>query len=162
MHFSFLPTFHHRIIASADGRHPYAQCDQPIGDNFSLPSTGCLVALLSFILLYLKYGTAIWYEVSVSGTVDGNSQAVCAGVYRVSKSRLHTGGPSKHILYTQWFSYATWYHAGTTQVYQVLKKTETPFQCRGRFPCQGSIRQRGYCLDIQKSVLHLIIYLQRR
>ena len=59
MHFSFLPTFHHRIIALVDGRHPYAQCDQPIGDNFSLPSTGCLVALLSLILLYLKHGTAI-------------------------------------------------------------------------------------------------------
>ena len=45
----------HRIIALADGCHPYAQCDQPIGDNFSLPSTGCLVALLSLILLYLKH-----------------------------------------------------------------------------------------------------------
>ena len=55
MHFPFLPTFHHRIIASADGRHSYAQCDQPIGDNFLLPSTGCLVALLSLILLYLKH-----------------------------------------------------------------------------------------------------------
>ena len=50
MHFSFLPTFHHRIIASAD-----AQCYQPIGDNFSLPTTGCLIALLSLILLYLKH-----------------------------------------------------------------------------------------------------------
>ena len=62
MHFSFLPTFHHRIIASAGGRHPYAQCDQPIGDKFSLPSTGCLVALLSQILLYLKHVTAIYMK----------------------------------------------------------------------------------------------------
>ncbi len=100
MHFSFLPTFHHRIIALADDRHPYAQYDQPTGDNFLLPSTGCLVALLSLILLYLKHGTAIWYEVSVSGTVDGNPQEVLVDIYRVSKFCLHTGGSSKQTLYT--------------------------------------------------------------
>ena len=159
MHFSFLTTFYHRIITSADGHHPYAQCEQPIGENFSLPSTGCLVALLSLILLYLKHGTAIWYEVSDSGTVDGNSQEVWVGVYRVPKSRLHTGGLSKHILYTQWFLYATWYDAGTTHVYQVLKKTETPFQCERKLPCQVCIPQRGYCLDIKNIYLsHSFIY----
>ena len=101
MHFSFLPTFHHRIIALADGRHPYAQCDQPIGDSFSLPSTGWLVTLFSLILLYLKHGTVIRYEVSVSDAVDENPQEVLVGVNRVSKTCLHTGGPSKHKLYSQ-------------------------------------------------------------
>ena len=89
MLFSFLPTFHHRIIALADSRHPYAQCDQTIGDNFSLPSTGFLVALLSLILLYLKHETAIWYEVSFTSTVNGNPQEIYVGVYRVSKFHLH-------------------------------------------------------------------------
>ena len=103
MHFSFLPTFQHRIIALADGCHPYTQCDQPIGDNFSLPLTGCLVALLSLILLYLKHGTAIGYEVSVSGTVDGNPQGVLVGVYSVQVSLAYRRAVKTHTLYTMIF-----------------------------------------------------------
>ena len=130
MHFSFLSTFYHRIIALAGGRHPYAQCDQPIGDNFSFPSTECLVVLFSLILLYHKYRTTIWFKVFVSGTVDGNPQEIWVGVYRVSKFHLNTGGLSKHILYTQWFSYVIWYHVGITHVFSSAEKDRVALSMR--------------------------------